>query len=96
MKIRPCRSIEIKIMGMCGHGFGLINIMTSRDDLNRLPLAPAVTADGSIEVPLIDAARLTVRAENLFDARVEAKRTPVLAYAAPRLIYAGVTLTWPD
>ena len=65
------------------------------DDFNELRLAPAVTVDAAVEVPLIEAARLTVRAENLLDAEVEAKRTPTLGYAAPRLLYGGVTLTWP-
>jgi len=66
------------------------------DDLNELPLAAAVTVGGGIEVPLIGAARLTVRAENLFNEDVEVRRDPVLVYGAPRLVYAGVTLSWPD
>ena len=32
-----------------------------------LPLAAAVTVNASLEIPLIDAARATVRVENLFD-----------------------------
>jgi outer membrane receptor protein involved in Fe transport len=66
------------------------------DDLNELRLAPAVTVGGALEVPVIDAARLTVRAENLFDEQVEVRRGPVLVYGAPRLLYAGLTLSWPD
>ncbi|MGD8328597.1 MAG: TonB-dependent receptor [Acidobacteriota bacterium] len=66
------------------------------DDFNELPLAAAVTVGAALEVPLIDAARLTVRAENLFNEDVEVRRTPVLVYGAPRLVYAGVTLSWPD
>ena len=66
------------------------------DDLNQLPLASAVTVDASLEIPLIDEIGLTVRAENLFDENVEARRTPVLGYGAPRLLYAGVTLGWPE
>ena len=27
---------------------------------------------------------------------IEVRRAPVLAYGAPRLVYAGVTLAWPD
>ena len=66
------------------------------DDLNQLRLAPAVVLDASIEIPLIDDVHLTIRGENLLDNEVEARRTPTLAFAAPRLIYAGITLTWPD
>lgn len=66
------------------------------DDLNELPLAAALTVGAALEVPIIDAARLTVRAENLFDEQVEVRRGPVLVYGAPRLLYAGVTLSWPD
>ena len=66
------------------------------DDLNQLPLASAVTVDASLEIPVIDQVRLTVRAENLLDEQVEVKRTPTLAFGAPRLVYAGVTLSWPD
>jgi len=66
------------------------------DDLNKLPLASAVTVGAALEIPLIDAVRLTVRAENLFDERVEVRRAPVLVYGAPRLVYVGFTLAWPD
>ncbi len=66
------------------------------DDLNLFPLAPAVTVNGSVEIPLMETIRLTVRAENLLDENVEIRRAPVLAYGAPRLIYAGFTLAWPD
>lgn len=66
------------------------------DDLNLLPLAAAVLVDASIEIPIIDAAQFTIRVENLFDEAIEIKRAPVLAYGAPRLVYAGFTLTFPD
>ena len=66
------------------------------DDLNLLPLAAAVLVDASIEIPIIDAAHFTVRVENLFNEAMEIKRAPVLAYGAPRLVYAGFTLTFPD
>jgi outer membrane receptor protein involved in Fe transport len=65
------------------------------DDLNELPLAGAVTVGAALEVPLIDAVRLTLRAENLFDEDVEVRRAPVVVYGAPRLVYMGVTLGWP-
>jgi len=66
------------------------------DDLNELPLASAITVAAALEIPLFSAARATIRAENLFNENVEVRRSPVLAYGAPRLIYAGITLTWPD
>ena len=62
------------------------------DDLNLLPLAAARLVDGSIEIPLTDAAQFTIRAENIFNEAVEIRRAPVLAYGAPRLVYAGFTL----
>ena len=66
------------------------------DDLNELPLAAAVTVGAALEIPLTDALRLTVRAENLFNEQVEVRRAPVLVYGAPRLVYFGFTLSWPD
>jgi len=66
------------------------------DDLNLLPLAAAVLVAASIEIPIIDAAQFTIRVENMFNEAVEIRRAPVLAYGAPRLVYAGFTLTWPD
>ena len=62
------------------------------DDLNLLPLAAARLVDGSIEIPLSDAVQITIRAENIFNEAVEIRRAPVLAYGAPRLVYAGFTL----
>ncbi len=66
------------------------------DDLNELPLAPAVTVNASLEIPLIDAARATIRVENLFNESVEVRRAPGLVFGAPRLVYFGITLAWPD
>ncbi len=66
------------------------------DDLNLLPLAAAVLVDASFEIPIIDAAQFTIRVQNLFNEAVEIRRAPVLAYGAPRLVYAGFTLTFPD
>ena len=66
------------------------------DDLNELPLAPAVTVNASLEIPLIDAARATIRVENLFNESIEVRRAPVLVFGAPRLLYFGITLAWPD
>lgn len=66
------------------------------DDLNELPLASAVTVNASVEIPLIDAARATIRAENLFNEDVQVRRAPVLVFGAPRLVYFGITLAWPD
>ena len=62
------------------------------DDLNLVPLAAARLVDGSIEIPLGDAAQFTIRAENIFNEAVEIRRAPVRAYGAPRLVYAGFTL----
>jgi hypothetical protein len=62
------------------------------DDLNLVPLAAARLVDGSIEIPLGDAVQFTIRAENIFNEAVEIRRAPVLAYGAPRLVYAGFTL----
>lgn len=66
------------------------------DDLNELPLASAVTVGAAMEVPLFDALSFTLRTENLFNEDVEVRRAPVLVYGAPRLVYAGFTLAWPD
>lgn len=66
------------------------------DDLNELTLASAVTVNASLEIPLINAVRATIRAENLFNENVEVRRTPVLVFGAPRLVYFGITLAWPD
>jgi outer membrane receptor protein involved in Fe transport len=66
------------------------------DDLNLLPLAAAVLVDAAFEIPIIDAAQFTIRVQNMFDEAVAIRRAPVLAYGAPRLVYAGFTLTFPD
>lgn len=63
------------------------------DDLNRLPLAAAVTLDGALELPLGDRLSLTLRGENLLDHEVQEKRTPTLTLGPPRTLYAGFTAT---
>ena len=65
------------------------------DDLNLLPLASAVTVDAATELPLVDGVLLTLRAENLFDADVEVRRTPTLGLGPSRLVYGGVTISLP-
>ena len=52
--------------------------------------------DAAFELPIIDAAQFTIRVQNMFDEAVAIRRAPVLAYGAPRLVYAGFTLTFPD
>ncbi len=62
------------------------------DDLNTRRLAPALTVDAVADLPLGPGARVQLRAENLFDARVEAavSASGVVERAAPRTIWLGV------
>ena len=62
------------------------------DDLNTRRLAPALTVDAVADVPLTRGIHVQLRAENLFDARVEAavSATGVVERAGPRTIWLGV------
>jgi outer membrane receptor protein involved in Fe transport len=65
------------------------------DDLNRLSLASATTLDGVAALPLSMGLSLTVRAENLLDARVIAGRTAdgIIERATPRSLWLGLRFT---
>jgi outer membrane receptor protein involved in Fe transport len=65
------------------------------DDLNRLSLASATTIDGVAALPLSIGLSLTVRAENLLDARVIAGRTAdgITERATPRGLWLGLRFT---
>lgn len=62
------------------------------DDANIRRLKSALTLDGGVSWKLDDRFRVELRAENLFDARVEAAVSSdgVIERAAPRTIWAGV------
>ena len=62
------------------------------DDLNTRRLAPALTVDAVADVPLGRGVSVQVRAENLFDARVEAAMSAsgVVERASPRTLWLGV------
>lgn len=64
------------------------------DDLNRLSLPAATTLDGVAALPLAARLALTVRAENIFAARVIAGRTSdnVTERATPRSFWLGLRL----
>lgn len=63
------------------------------DDLNLRRLAPADTLDLVADLPVSRALRLSVRAENLFDARVETavSGTGVVERTAPRTLWFGLS-----
>lgn len=65
------------------------------DDLNRLSLPPATTLDAAAAWPMSSRLALTIRVENLFDARVIAGRTGdgITERATPRSLWLGLRLT---
>jgi outer membrane receptor protein involved in Fe transport len=65
------------------------------DDLNRLSLPAATTLDAAAGWPLSSRVGVTLRAENLFDARVIAGRTfdGITERATPRSLWLGLRLT---
>jgi outer membrane receptor protein involved in Fe transport len=64
------------------------------DDQNSRSLDPATTADAYLALPLSDAVAVEARAENLFDARVEAgiAGAGIVERATPRTLWIGVRL----
>ncbi|WP_152542096.1 TonB-dependent receptor [Sphingomonas sp. RIT328] len=62
------------------------------DDQNSRSLAPATTLDGYAALPLTRALTLEARAENLFDARVEAgiSGAYIVERATPRTLWIGL------
>ncbi|WP_019517296.1 TonB-dependent receptor [Sphingomonas sp. Mn802worker] len=64
------------------------------DDANTRTLAPATTIDGYLSLPLTRALALEARAENLFDARVEAgvSGADLVERATPRTLWIGFRL----
>ncbi|HET9511419.1 MAG TPA: TonB-dependent receptor [Sphingomonas sp.] len=64
------------------------------DDQNSRTLAPATTLDGYAAMPLTRALGIELRAENLFDARVEAgiSGATIVERATPRTLWLGLTL----
>ena len=64
------------------------------DDQNTRSLAPATTLDGYLALPLTRVVAVEVRAENLFDARVEAgiSGADIVERATPRTLWLGLRL----
>lgn len=64
------------------------------DDQNSRSLAPAITLDGYLAIPLGRAVALEARAENLLDERVEAgiSGVDIVERATPRTIWLGLRL----
>ena len=64
------------------------------DDQNSRALAPALTLDGYLTLPLTRALAVEARGENVFDERVEAavSGTGVVERATPRTLWIGVRL----
>ena len=65
------------------------------DDLNRQRLDDALTIDGSLSYALNDRLSVTLRGENLFDARIEASVSSggIIERATPRTIWFGIRFT---
>lgn len=63
------------------------------DDANSRTLAPAITLDGFLAIPLTRSIAIEARGENLTDARVEAAVTNgVVERATPRTLWLGLRL----
>ncbi|HEY0513486.1 MAG TPA: TonB-dependent receptor [Thermoanaerobaculia bacterium] len=60
------------------------------DDLNQFPLAGYFVTDLSLRRPFSDRLDVFLSAENLFDRKVVAGRTPVETLGSPRLVQIGV------
>jgi vitamin B12 transporter len=62
------------------------------DDQNSRSLAPATTLDGYAALPLTRVLTIEARAENVFDARVEAgiSGADIVERATPRTLWIGV------
>jgi outer membrane cobalamin receptor len=67
------------------------------DDLNRLTLPSATAIDANAAIPLSQRVAVTIRAENLLDARVIAGRTSdgVTEQATPGSLWLGLKLRYP-
>ena len=64
------------------------------DDLNLLPLGNFTVLDFHVSRQLRPSLRFYFSAENLFDRRFAVARTPVESIGAPRLLHAGIKLTF--
>lgn len=64
------------------------------DDVNSRTLAPATTVDGYLALPVTRVVAVEVRAENLFDERVEAgiSGANIVERATPRTLWLGLKL----
>lgn len=64
------------------------------DDQNSRSLAPATTLDGYAALPLTRTLGVELRAENVFDARVETgiSGNAIVERATPRTVWVGLTL----
>lgn len=64
------------------------------DDQNTRSLAPATTLDGYVAIPVTRRVAIEVRAENVFDERVEAgiSDADIVERATPRTLWIGVAL----
>lgn len=60
------------------------------DDLNQLPLRGYAVADLSLRRPFGNRLDVVLSAENLFDRKVVAGRTPIETLGSPRLVQVGV------
>ncbi|MBW6521961.1 TonB-dependent receptor [Sphingomonas sp. RHCKR47] len=62
------------------------------DDANARTLAPATTIDGYLSLPLVRALALEIRAENVFDERVETgvSGADMVERATPRTLWIGI------
>lgn len=71
---------------------GLYMGQVYEDDLNSRTLSDSLTVDGAAWVMLRPGVRLEARAQNLFDATVEAGKTAtgVVTLAAPRAVWLGI------
>ena len=60
------------------------------DDVNQFPLRGYFVLDLFAAHPIARSVDLTVGVENLFDRRIEAGATPVIALGQPRAVRAGL------
>ncbi len=64
------------------------------DDLNLLPLGNFTVLDFHLSRQINSSLRAYFSAENIFDRRFAVARTPVESIGAPRLLHAGIKLTF--